>query len=72
MSALNHCSMYHGNASPKNLLGCGLCSAMTGSLEAHAALADRYFTGRGVPESCWWGLHHAKLVADHAIQVGHI
>lgn len=42
---------------------------MTGSLDAHMALADRYFSGRGVPKSCSWGLYHAKTVADYAIQV---
>uniref|UniRef100_A0A061SHG4 Protein sel-1 1-like n=1 Tax=Tetraselmis sp. GSL018 TaxID=582737 RepID=A0A061SHG4_9CHLO len=44
-------------------------SAMAGSVEAHTALADRYFLGRGVPQDCPWGLHHAKVAATHAIQV---
>mmetsp|Transcript_11317 Transcript_11317/g.32104 ORF Transcript_11317/g.32104 Transcript_11317/m.32104 type:complete len:1034 (-) Transcript_11317:325-3426(-) len=44
-------------------------SAMTGTLEAHMSLADRYFMGRGVPKNCLWGLNHAKAVADHAIQM---
>jgi len=44
-------------------------SALTGSVSAHAALADRYLRGRVVPEDCWGGLEHLKIFANSAIQL---
>lgn len=43
-------------------------SVLTGSVSAHAALADRYLHGRGVPKDCWWGLEHLKIFAESAVQ----
>jgi hypothetical protein len=39
-------------------------AAAAGSADAHLALADRYFGGRGVPRSCREGMRRATLVAE--------